>query len=83
MKNGEVIGIKEVLPNETLMIITKNGKLIWIRVDEVSVIGRDTQGVKLIELKDDKVVSIALVPEAEADNEEDIKNKGNNDNKEE
>jgi len=89
VKNGEVIGIKEVLPNETLMIITKNGKLIWIRVDDVSVIGRDTQGVKLIELKDDKVVSIALVPEAETDNEEDtdneefIKNEENNDNEEE
>ncbi len=82
-KNGEVIGIKEVLPNETLMIITKNGKLIWIRVDDVSVIGRDTQGVKLIELKDDKVVSIALAPEAETDNEEDTKEEENSNNEEE
>jgi len=88
-KNGEVIGIKEVLPNETLMIISKNGKLIWIRVDDVSVIGRDTQGVKLIELKDDKVVSIALVPEAETENEFETENEAetkketNNDNEEE
>ncbi|MGA1875858.1 MAG: DNA gyrase subunit A, partial [bacterium] len=65
-KKGNVIGIKEVQPNETLMIITKNGKLIWIRIDEISVIGRDTQGVKLIELdEEDAVVSVALVPDTE------------------
>lgn len=77
-KNGKVIGIKEVLPDEGLMIITKNGKLIWIRVNDLSVIGRDTQGVKLIELeKDDEVVSIALVPEAESESDDEENNNGN------
>lgn len=59
-KNGNVVGIREVLPDETLMIITLCGKVIWIRINDLSrVMSRNTQGIKLIELdEDDKVVSI-------------------------
>jgi len=59
-RNGNVVGIREVLPDETLMIITLRGKVIWIRVNDLSrVLGRNTQGVGLIELdEDDRVVSI-------------------------
>ena len=59
-KNGNVVGIREVLPNENLMIITMFGKVIWISINDLSrVMSRNTQGVKLIELdENDKVVSI-------------------------
>jgi len=59
-KNGFVVGLREVLPQQTLMMITMRGKVIWIRVNDLSRdMGRNTQGLKLIELdEDDKVVSI-------------------------
>ncbi|MEW6381336.1 MAG: DNA gyrase subunit A [bacterium] len=59
-KNGHVVGIREVLPEETLMIITLRGKVIWMRINDLSRdMGRNTQGLKLIELDDDdRVVSI-------------------------
>ncbi len=81
-KNGDVIGIKEVLPEESLMIISKKGKLIWIRIDDISVIGRDTQGVKLIGLDNDKVVSIALIPESESESESESENDNETDQNE-
>ncbi|MDR3275157.1 MAG: DNA gyrase subunit A [Endomicrobium sp.] len=61
-RNGNIVGIKKANPGEGIMIITQNGITIRLRVDNVSVIGRNTQGVRLVRLGDgDKVAAIASV----------------------
>ena len=65
---GAVVAIKEVLPDDELMLITRNGIVIRQRVDEIRVIGRATQGVRVIALDDnDELVDVArLIPEDDA-----------------
>jgi DNA gyrase subunit A len=63
-KTGEVVGAKQVLPTEGLMLITKDGKIIRIGVEGVRVSGRSTQGVKLMDLDDDdRLVAVAKLAE--------------------
>ena len=71
-KTGEVVGAKQVLPTEGLMLITKEGKIIRIGVEGVRVSGRSTQGVKLMDLgTDDRLVAVAKLAErADMDLEE-------------
>lgn len=65
-KNGEVVGIRQVFEEDEIMIVSSDGTLIRFKVKGISVIGRDTQGVKLIDLKEgDRVVSIARIEEKE------------------
>ncbi|MDR1087385.1 MAG: DNA gyrase subunit A [Endomicrobium sp.] len=60
-RNGSVIGIKKANEGE-VMIMTQNGITIRLRVNSISVIGRNTQGVRLVKLGDgDKVAAIASV----------------------
>jgi len=68
-RNGKVITIKEVKDSDQMMIITRDGIVIRCPLAEVSVIGRNTQGVKLINVEgDDVVVDVAhLATEEEAD----------------
>jgi DNA gyrase subunit A len=68
-RNGKVVTIQEVKDNDQMMIITKNGIVIRCPISGVSVIGRNTQGVRLINLEDDdKVVDVAhLAMEDEAE----------------
>jgi len=57
-RNGMVIGAHSVLETDSLMLITAKGKMIRMAVSDVRVIGRATQGVRLINLdKGDKLVS--------------------------
>lgn len=49
-RNGNVVGAALVSQDDELMLITSGGTLVRIRVDEVSVVGRNTQGVRLIRL---------------------------------
>ena len=59
---GEVVAIRAVSEGEQLMMMTKNGVVNRQRVSEISVIGRNTQGVKLMNLdKGDVVVDVARV----------------------
>jgi DNA gyrase subunit A len=59
-----LVGIKSVVDGDDLMIITKKGTTIRTPVDELRVMGRATQGVKLIRLDgDDEIASIAKVEE--------------------
>ncbi len=61
-KTGRVIAIKSVKEEDDLMIINKSGITIRIGVDEVSLIGRATQGVRLIRLDaDDEIASVAKI----------------------
>ncbi len=63
-KTGEVLGAKQVTPQEGLMLITQGGQIIRINVDGVRVSGRSTQGVKLMDLEaGDRLVSVAKVAE--------------------
>lgn len=65
-RNGAVVGAMEVVPGEHLMIISNRGTLVRTRVDEVSTVGRNTQGVRLIRTADDEfVVGMARVAEIE------------------
>jgi len=65
-RNGAVVGIKQVTDEDNLMIITSTGKIIRIAVSKISVIGRNTQGVRLINIdKDEKVVGVARLAEKE------------------
>jgi len=66
-RNGKVVTIQEVKDTDQMMIITKNGIVIRCPVSGISVIGRNTQGVRLISVEeDDRVVDVAhLAVEAE------------------
>jgi DNA gyrase subunit A len=59
-KNGKIISFKIVEENEDLMLITNNGILIKIPVEQVSLMKRITQGVKLINLKEKQTVVAAF-----------------------
>ncbi len=62
-RNGPTVSLKAVWDDDELMIITKNGLVIRLRVGGISMMGRATQGVKLINLEPgDKVVDVAVVP---------------------
>jgi DNA gyrase subunit A len=61
-KTGRVVAIKEVHPGDELMMITRQGVIIRSPVDQIRVIGRNTQGVKLINLgAKDAVMDVARV----------------------
>ena len=73
-RNGDVVSIKKVYPDEELLISTIGGMMIRIPVREISLIGRATKGVTLMRLNEgDKVTSVAVVAreEEEDDYEED------------
>lgn len=60
-KNGEVVALKMVTPDHDLMIITNAGVAIRIHVDTISTLGRNTQGVKLINVREgEEVATVAL-----------------------
>lgn len=80
-KTGELIAIKNVTDENDLMIITQKGLTIRLAVSSISVLGRATQGVRVINLKDDdRIASVARVSieETNGDEEEDIENQDNN-----
>jgi len=68
-RTGKVVAIKSVVPGDQLMLITRNGVINRQRVDEIRVIGRATQGVRLVNLdKNDRVMDVArVIPENAAD----------------
>lgn len=67
-RNGKVIGALEVSSGEELMLISNKGTLVRTRVEEVSQVGRNTQGVTLIRTGSDEfVVGLARVAESDPD----------------
>jgi DNA gyrase subunit A len=70
-KTGKVVAIKSVIPEDQLMVITRNGVINRQRIDEISVMGRRTQGVRLINLDEgDSVMDVArVIPENGSDEE--------------
>jgi len=69
-KNGKVIGMAQVSEDDEILLITSNGKVLRIRTRDISVQGRNTQGVRLFDIEGgDKVVSFAKVVEREEEKE--------------
>jgi DNA gyrase subunit A len=69
-KTGRVIGVQQVTEEDQLMLVSNNGKIIRMRIKDIRVIGRNTQGVRLIELDEgERVVSLARLAEKEEEDE--------------
>ncbi len=65
-KTGAVIGVAQVFPDDEVMLVTDRGRLIRLRVSDIRVTGRNTQGVKLLDVDDgERVVSMARVVESD------------------
>ena len=74
-KTGDVVGVKAVREGQEILMITSGGILIQIPVDQVSILGRITSGVKLIELeKGIKVAKIAKVREKVSNGDQEFEN---------
>ena len=77
-KTGELVTIKNVTDNDDLMIINKSGIAIRMEVSSLRVMGRATQGVKIIRLRDDdSIASVAKVSKFEEDEEISLDDEGN------
>lgn len=64
-KNGSIVSFKTVDDSKDLMIITDSGIIIRLAVDKISTMSRVTQGVKLINLKEDSIVSSTSIVDRE------------------
>ncbi len=66
-KNGNLVSLKTVKGDEDLLIITNNGIIIRIDTQQISTLNRNTQGIRLINLKDNQKVSTVALVEKEID----------------
>ncbi|WP_274648382.1 DNA gyrase subunit A [Paenibacillus humicola] len=73
-KNGQIVGLKVVHNDEDLMIMTASGTMIRTSMEGISTMGRNTQGVKLIHIREeDSVATVTRVARSEeTDNEEEF-----------
>ena len=78
-KTGNLISIKDVLDNDDLMIITEAGILIRLPVADLRVMGRATQGVRLIKLKDDDAIASVAKVFIEVNGDDDENNDNDSD----
>ncbi len=70
-RNGALVGAVQVLDGEEIMLISDQGTLVRTRVDEVSVLSRNTQGVRLIRVRENEhIVSVGRIEETEAEDGE-------------
>ena len=68
-KTGAIVALKEVLPDDELMMITKKGIMIRVPVEGIRISGRNTMGVKVMNLTlGDLVVDVARVVKDEEEN---------------
>jgi len=69
-RNGNVVGAMQVNDSDEIMMITNGGKIIRINMEQMRVIGRNTQGVRMINLSPgEKVVSMDLLAEGDSEND--------------
>lgn len=65
-KTGDVISVRQVTDDDHLMLVTDSGRIIRLRMSELRIIGRNTQGVRLFNVgPEERVASIALLAEKE------------------
>ncbi|MCC5873882.1 MAG: DNA gyrase subunit A [Gammaproteobacteria bacterium] len=70
-RNGAVVGAAQVAPGEEIMLISNQGTLVRTRVDEVPLLSRATQGVRLINLRDgEHLVGLERIAESDAEDAE-------------
>jgi DNA gyrase subunit A len=70
-KNGPAVGVRQVHEDDEVLIVTKEGKMLRTQVKQISLIGRSTMGVRIIDLDEgDHVVSVARLEEKKGDREE-------------
>ncbi|MEE4298079.1 MAG: DNA gyrase subunit A, partial [Pseudomonadales bacterium] len=70
-RNGELVGAAQVGDGDEIMLISNQGTLVRTRVEEVPVLGRNTQGVRLINLREgEDLVGVERIEENDADTEE-------------
>lgn len=71
-KTGKLVNLKQIDGDSDIMLIADNGTIIRLRANEISKIGRDTQGVRTMRIKDDnyKVVCASVIPHEEEGQEE-------------
>ena len=69
-KTGYLVNLKIVNENEDIMIISNNGTIIRMHVSDISMIGRNTQGVRVMRLKDSEVATVAVAPREEDEPEQ-------------
>ena len=71
-RNGQLIAAVQVQDGYQIMLISDQGTLVRTRTDEISVLGRNTQGVRLIKLREgERLVGVATIQESESDGEGD------------
>lgn len=75
-KTGDLIAIKAVADSDDLMIINRSGLIIRISVATLRVMGRATQGVKLIDLRDNDAIAAVAKVETDDTDDQDIDNEG-------
>ena len=69
-RNGNLIGANQASEGDEVMFISTSGNLIRTRTDDISVIGRNTQGVRLIRLsEDDNLLGMEKVISVDAEDE--------------
>ena len=67
-RNGRVVGVASVADTDEVMLITQQGKMLRTAAGTISLIGRNTQGVRLIEMDDDdRAVSLARLEVQESE----------------
>jgi DNA gyrase subunit A len=72
-KNGEIIAIKPVTDKDDLMVITDKGQVVRTRISGISLMGRTTQGVRIISCKDgESVVAVERIVEPELEEDEGV-----------
>lgn len=71
-RNGRVVSIKAVTPEDGVVFVTQGGLLVRTRVAQISRIGRNTQGVRVVNLKEgDRLIAAAVTPPEESDDASD------------
>lgn len=76
-KTGNLVALKDVTDDDDLMIINRSGIAIRLHVNTLRILGRNTQGVKLIDLrKNDTIAAVCVVPRQD-DEEEEFDEEGN------
>ena len=74
-KTGQVVGVKAVNDDHEIMMITTEGVIIQLRMEDISTLGRITSGVKMMNLEEDvKVAKIAKVREKVSDGNQEFEN---------
>jgi DNA gyrase subunit A len=68
-KNGPAVGFLQVRDDDEIMLMAAKGKILRCKVNDIREVGRNTQGVRVLELEgdDDRVVGVARIAEREED----------------